>query len=416
MALKPQLEREGKPLTLWASSSPLSPNSFDFEVLRVITHFPSGVNLPYLLNQIKKLDNPIFKAKSEIALYMRLYRSVKRLEDLKFIKIEKIDGLIWIMPLKSAVDLIRLQSKTQTFLKLRDFALILLSNRKFLSVRDKKRLSNLFFGYLEDIGSKWLVLEAKEDLDIFPTYLVKPYSTRFNSEKRLKVLLKRYNEIWDYAVKHFKFGVFLTLTADPKRFSCLLEMFKVVSKGFNRFMSLLRRRFGFRPPYVCVQEFSDKGFLHLHVVFFGVYRLMDKREITEFWKKYGVGEINFVYKLVNRGGSFVWAKSKPKRAKEKSLKKYLFKYLAKNIWLIRDLAEEMSLSPDIEGLFEPKEVFKLALYWATRKRFYTYSFCLVKPRLPFRLGLYRFYGVFRLGEIYDFILADCVFLNEVPNG
>jgi len=389
---------------------------FDFELLRVICRFYSGVNLAYLVNYIKNLNNSTFEAKSKSALYMRLYRSVKHLEGLKLIKIGKIDGLIWITPEKTAVDLIKLRSKTQTFLKLRDFALILLSRRKFLSVRDKERLSNLFLGYLKDISSKWLVLEAKEDLDIFPTYLVKPYSTRFNSKKRLKVLLERYNEIWDYAVEHFKFGVFLTLTADPKRFSSLFGMFKAVSKGFNRFMSLLRRRFGFRPPYVCVQEFSDKGFLHLHVVVFGVSRLMDKREITKFWKKYGVGEINFVYKLVNRGGSFVWAKSKPRKTKEKSLKKYLFKYLAKNLWLIRDLSQEMSFFSDIEGLFESKEVFKLALYWASRKRFYTYSFCLVKPRLPFRLGLYRFYGVFRLEQIYDFILADCVFLNEVPNG
>jgi len=377
-------------------------SSFDIELLRLVCLFPEGVNLPYLFKKISNSNKSVFKANSFQSLRMKVYRKIKRFKRLNLLKVEKIDGLIWIFATKSVVDLIRRKSKTQTSFKKRDLASLVLNKRKYLTPKDKAYISRLFLEYLEEIDSKFIVLEAKEDFKplVLPTYLVKRFETRFNSRRRISLIKRKYRGIWEIC-KSFKVGVFLTLTSDPKRFSCLNDMYKAVSVGFNRFLSLLRRRFGFRPKYICVQEFSEKGFLHLHIVFFGIHRLMDKYEITEFWKKYGIGEINFVYKIVNRGGSFVWAKN-PKRIKEKSVDKYLFKYLTKTFRLIYDLEE----------FKEDSEIFKLALYWATNKRFFTRSYSLVPISFRFKLNLYRFYGVFDLDGIFWFILSDAIFLGD----
>ncbi len=241
-------------------------------------------------------------------------------------------------------------------------------------------LSDFFHFYLESINSKTIVLRHKNDIEKF---MLVGYTTRFNSERRRRKLLARYDHAWDHATHHYQNGVFLTLTTDPSQFSSIYEATMAISWAWNSFMSWLQKRLGRRPPYIKVLEFTQKGFPHLHVVFFDVGYLADHEEITEEWNRLGQGIINYEYSIVNRKGRWTWKKRKPQGG-GRSVKQYLKKYLLKT----------MTMKYSALGT--------LALYWVTNRRFYTTSRILQKKIIyAMRTGEWEFFGTYYDSELKD---------------
>lgn len=168
-------------------------------------------------------------------------------------------------------------------------------------------------------------------------------------------------------------------------------------------MSFLRRRIGFRPPYVSVLEFQDSGNPHLHVVLFGISRIMDHYELTEYLKKIGFGEIHFEYQVVNRKGKWVWKnpKKKPSKLRNDGVGDYLKKYIRK----VFDYESDSSGygHSDSRSIRDYLGKMKVSLYFATDKRFFTYSRSLYRPvYLPKEYG-WIYVGCYNVYELPDWV-------------
>lgn len=113
----------------------------------------------------------------------------------------------------------------------------------------------------------------------------------------------------------FRFGLQITLTTDPKKFSSLAEVgeaWKQMLEKFMDFMNSRLRRAGKKGIsfYLRASELTDSGLLHVHIGVYGpgiagkieqrkynrktkqyeVYRdyLFPQKDINELWKKYGM--------------------------------------------------------------------------------------------------------------------------------
>ena len=300
--------------------------------------------------------------------YTAFYRKWKKwLRDTGWLAFAKFDGLGAALPYRtpppSALDGSLLDtrgvaslSKTQTNAPTTDENPLQTKAEHILltsAYNDQKALNTvkkLFDTYLSKIDNKYIVLRHKTK------YLVKliEYETRFNSKDRAIAQAIKYDTAWKKATKRFKTGVFLTLTTDPSNFESVGLANQNISHAFNSFMSWVRKRLKFRPPYIRVLEFTQSGLAHLHIVLFGISRIADISEISAEWERLGQGKIVYAYKLLNRGGRWIWAKARPRNTHQQ-IKNYLRKYLFK--------------AKSNNGYNH--------LYWALNLRFATYSRVLI---------------------------------------
>jgi len=283
----------------------------------------------------------------------------------------------------------------------------------------------LFVKYIEVTRSSVVVLE---DEDGFFCYV--PYRHRFSGNE----IVQRFDEVFNRASKKYRMGVWVTLTTDPKVYSndsYLSYRYKIV-KALNRFLSWLRKRFG-RISYICVIEFTDSGLIHFHVVIFGLGRIEDYRVFTKRLVNWGFGRVNYLYQIVNINNE--WKPRKVVRIdycdgggipKEFSivsrigLKNYLKKYISKSLRSIRYINSILSASnSSLDFIYSVSQtelkdgtsrngldtlkngVWKLALYWALRLRFFSYSKNIMVSSKRIRVGRYSFVGVFSI-ERYIF--------------
>jgi len=249
--------------------------------------------------------------------------------------------------------------------------------KKQLTNSDIEKLSEYYEFYLEWIDDRSIILKRTQDAPKeLPPFIIVPYSTRFNDKSRILDLIDKYDQIFSTASQKYERAVFLTLTTDPKRHKSIYHSWKFFSKNFNRFMSWLRKKLGFRPPYIAVYEFTKSGLMHVHIILFGISYIAHKYTITEAWKRTGQGEINYVYALKNNRGKWEWVREKPKDIKtSQTAQDYLKKYLQK-------------------GLYDEKE---LMFYWISNKRFFTYSrSLLIHNTINFsEISFFEFFGTFK---------------------
>jgi len=203
------------------------------------------------------------------------------------------------------------------------------------------------------------------------------------------------------------------LTMDPKRYSNLVDAMRRLSVAWNRFMSRLRKVYGFRPPYIRVLEFQNSGNPHLHVVLFGVSRIGDHYELTEYLRKIGFGEVHFEYKIIKvEKDKWVWAypkSGKPSNATQLSVKDYLKKYIKKQF---NYEGSEGFVSYETEESGERTEEkdrlarFKVSAYFALNSRFYTASYSLLPPKVIPKVRVVRwvFVSSFRLSEAPEWVV------------
>lgn len=361
-----------------------------------------GVYLPYLVREASKQ----FSGLSKTALYHRVRRILLSWEKEGLVTLEKRDGMVFARP---RVDLISRIAKFKPreathgrfcaraklparLHPLRRVALRLLASSTEFSRSDWEELWGLFEEYLDDVESKVLVLKSLVE----EGYLLLPYNHRFR-RYRLRRILREYDRVWEALSSRYDVGVFMTITVDPKDYNSLYEIAREVPKAFNRLKSWIKKRLRFNPPHIVVYEFQDSGRLHLHVVFFGISRIGDKfTEITPELVRVGFGRISWVYKVVKTGDSWSWAREKPRGA-HSTPRDYLRKYLIKAFNLPDPGSDVRELSVD---------KMKIAMYWATGKRFFTYSRVarVGGRKVAAVLRFYEFVGAFYVLDLPDYIL------------
>lgn len=254
--------------------------------------------------------------------------------------------------------------------------------------------SDQFGNYRERIDLATIVLAPDPDKFFSGDLVYIKYKTRFNDEGRKVEQIKKEERIFAESATMWRNAVFLTLTIDPKMQQNLWTCNKEMPRAFNKLMSFLARRHGERPKYINVYEFQKNGRLHMHIVFFGVKWLIDGKEMSELWEKYGQGSVVKFLSLYSDGKEWQWQKSAPKDAqKDEKPEKYLKKYLKKNLY-------------DEIGSMQ---------YWIYGTRFFTNSrlFEIKKIKLP-PLGWYKFLGVSYDG--FRPYLPPIIFTGHVPVG
>ena len=365
-------------------------------VAREFLQFPHGVFLDALVHRLWRYFNDL----SKTALYHRIRRLLLSWEENGLVRLEKVDGLVFAQPLR--VDLIfcianfKPSSSRRPLHPLRREAIKLLKSTKEMEEYDWLELGYFFEEYLDDVNSKIIVLKSVEE----GSYLLLPYRHRFKPA-RLKLLKRKYEEVWSKLEANHKIGIFLTLTVDPKDYDSLLEIAREVPKAFNRLKAWIRKRLKFNPPHVAVYEFQDNGRLHLHVILFGVSRIADKKtELTPELERIGFGKISYIYKIVKKGGRWAWTKGRPRDA-NLNPKDYLMKYLVKAI--------RMPKMPEVITFPKPElkvDDLKLAMYWATGKRFFTYSIRIGREEraVKVKVRFFEFIGVFSVLNVPDHVL------------
>lgn len=169
-----------------------------------------------------------------------------------------------------------------------------LANRVFKEIRDLgvlevdrlDLLSCYFDRWRVGYRKKYVHLE-KEDIHVF----IKQYS-RFDEDYRqfLRRKLRLLNNVlWDLKIE---------LTVDPKKCMRYCDEFFLLSKGWNRLNSWLKRRFG-EFLYFKVLEITRAGRPHFHVLISGV-KWIDQKELSDLWDSYGCGKIVYIKRVSGR--------------------------------------------------------------------------------------------------------------------
>lgn len=391
---------------------------------------PEGVNLPTLLRLLVRwLPEPSDSPRATDSNYHRIRRWTEQLRSLSVISITKQDdGLLWCRPDLPVIDLIKASAKFQHALPsprspysiplrshaLRRHAVIDYMHMTGPTDFDPDPLNQCFQGYLTDTSQRILLFQA-----IYPSHhddhdiLGLDYATRFNDLRRRLRVLNHYETALATATDHYKVGVHLTLTTDPKRHQSLWHAARHFGLALNKFFqfvqsrtyrqhptyhrvkhevkagliskqagraTLNRLRRECKPVYLSVYEFTHSGLLHAHILIFGRGYLLPKDDITQEWERCNQGTINHIYTIVNTRKGWVWPKDRPRDAsKNEDAGHYLAKYLKKNI-------------------FQPQAN---TLYWVVNKRFYSNSRILIPTTPPDdpHDPRYIFLGSFPIGEL-----------------
>ncbi|WP_181687325.1 rolling circle replication-associated protein [Halorhabdus salina] len=261
--------------------------------------------------------------------------------------------------------------------------------------------------------------------------MTKPFATRFNDQGRVDKAFAMLQDSLEWGYERADTAVFATLTTDPKKFDTLLDAIEEINENFHYLTNWLKRsekdgRPGEKLEYVKVLEFTSKGYPHLHVLFFdpprcddGMPWLCDKNALREHWNNdtenlTGQGRIVDLYPLVYRddlddldgarfnaeSGFVSWYRygdhdhsqewiedrvrwhqedgqidfdGKDENPMQKTAGSYIGKYVSQTYGLLQN--NESLNDPDWDPLdADGKSAWwKLALYWATERRFWTPS-------------------------------------------
>ncbi|MBX0348066.1 hypothetical protein EGH26_07610 [Halomicroarcula pellucida] len=274
--------------------------------------------------------------------------------------------------------------------------------------------------------------------------MTKRYKTRFNDEGRVSKQFARFNDALEYGYEYADNAVLATFTTDPKQHDSLLAAINSINENFNRLLSYfdsdpstkddtrcpevrnwrpdldsdVTGRPRCRPNYIKALEFTEKGYPHLHVLFFdvptresdGMPWLCDKQEIAKKWNDYGQGRIIDTYPLVYRDDlddldanfdtdeGFVdwyrfgdhnhgdgWVRDRTRahdliefddegQSMESTAGAYLGKYLSATFGSLLDATESFEESKEeLNSYADKAATWKLALYWASNRRFWSCS-------------------------------------------
>jgi len=223
-------------------------------------------------------------------------------------------------------------------------------------------------------------------------YLLMPYHTRFNNEKRADDQWRRYHNAWDRALDEYEKGLHLTLTTDPKRFDSIAEMTDHIFTAWGDLLEALNARSDRddRLDFIRALGWTGDGKPHLHVVVFGV-RYIDHDWLSYHWStKAGDGghaENVWVERLTKRGNQFIHATTRDGVENVVNARAYLGQYLGKTFEAIDEtVTHQFEALADLSDNLDVEDcaIWKMALYWVTGRQFWDPSHGLKEPN-PDRL-------------------------------
>jgi len=232
--------------------------------------------------------------------------------------------------------------------------------KKEMTKSDRREVAAQFNRYNDRVTDKIILLLDKQSGDL----LGAEYSTRFNDSRKAAIALNRYDLVVKKSLEKYWDAAFLTLTTDPERFfGDISHANRHLAEAWNKFMSYLTKRHGGkRPEYITSYEYTKKGLIHLHVIFFLDW-VDDIYDINEEWSRCGQGEVGYIYGLtrviVNGTPIWRWKKGSPNGTNERNGADYLKKYL-KKVALAKD--DRYATQGQIQSLF-----------WVFNKRFWSCS-------------------------------------------
>ncbi len=259
------------------------------------------------------------------------------------------------------------------------------------SVETAQTVARPYLRYLDSIEDKHLIFE--DQTMPAENYMLMPYHTRFNDEKRCADQWRRYHNAWDRATDRYTDGVHLTLTTDPNRYDSIKAMTDGIFKAWGKLLETLNNRYGgdSRLDYIRALEWTTKGYPHLHVVVFGV-RYVPHSWLSHYWAtNCDHGEMVWCDRLSNRGSE--WIHHNKQQQENFNAKAYLGDYLSKTFENIEiGVTEQFNEVTDLEGAqigakkdgsplydYEQCGIWKMALYWATGRQFWDCSHGLKEP-------------------------------------
>jgi hypothetical protein len=287
---------------------------------------------------------------------------------------------------------------------------------------------------LASVADVWNVFERINDRGTGPEYLCLPYWNRFNSEQRASNLRASWRRAWRRARRQYDDAVVVTLTTDPKRHDNIADATDGLIENKNRLSSWLAydlesgpSRPGFRPSNLYVLEFTDSGIPHLHVVYFGVRWLTPQWNLVDYWDERGQGRVVDVRRLSKRGEEFVMPTDALPDDPDADGKRTARSYLGKSL---RSLSTVASMDPggvvdaaSARRSGDPRDaddaLWKVALYWALERRFFSGSPELTNDdpdgddadSLP-QVRCYRYVGTAEYSDLPGYVRDRGLFLTR----
>ena len=403
-------------------------------ICRIVGSHPEGRGIQQLLeDQHGPEELADHRDHGPSAAYQRIRRFVLRFEEgneetADLFRVEQSSGGSHVMPTLELISLIFggiTQNPTEKpYTPGREFAENLLRTVRpmwddesesinwNLGSKQKWHLTKAFEDYVRRINDLRIIMSKQDPGVEAPQYISLPYKTRFNDSGRISKQQSIFNSCLEQAGETHETAVFVTLTTKPSHFRNLMESIEEINKNWNRLMSWLQTesRLGYRPEYVKVLEFQESGNPHIHAILFleqpndgSMPWLVKKSDLDDYWAKWQGGYINDIQPLVydeDLGDDFRpdegWIKWQPDQdhggiLAEKSRSsheggsqtagEYLGKYLSVTMGACKELGNvgrmemfEVSDGPDSEGRYADKaEPWKVAMYWATRRKIKTVS-------------------------------------------
>jgi len=323
-------------------------------LVKFLASHPSGVALKTLVSLVLKGQQPgrcqrIDGSDSDYQ-FARRFTDDLAAKTPEMVEKRKTKGSWHVSPTYRLLDLIS-EGITQTNhanesnLYDREFCRELLKRSDSLDERGKELLEDALHSYIGRIDEYRLLFDvhfAGRTGGRTTKQMTKNYKTRFNDRGRIAKTFARFNDGLEHQFERADNAVLATLTTDPGTYADptrpdprpLLDQISSINKNFNRLLSYFdsdpstksdTRHEGVcswspeldqyttgrpraRPSYIKALEFTEKGYPHLHVLFFdvperqsdGMPWLCDKAEISKKWKDYGQGQIVDTYPLTYR--------------------------------------------------------------------------------------------------------------------
>ena len=369
--------------------------------LKWVWSFPSFVQPRSYFDILIKNSSKNISIQHKLNIHNLIYKTLRLAAP--FIEIAKIDGLLYCRLTDAGFDLINDLVKFQppkydipglsnSCNKFRKSMIFSIQSENMFDPDLRIQNQTYFKNYLDNMKDKYLVFKRYQPKRKPSPGLVIPLKVRFTDRSIIKKTLDKFDFACDLASTKYKSGVFLTLTTDPYLFNNIWDANRHFSKAWNKFLSYLTKRFGFRPKYIASYEYTkDTGLMHMHAIIFGVSWLADHSEITAEWQACGQGKINYEYVIHYNNDRWEWTKKEPANANYKSPTDYLKKYIKKALYDISDHD----------------------LFWLFNKRFLTCSrdFSMPFQYPPSRVCLWKYIGTWSLYDVPDLIFDNCNQIN-----
>lgn len=333
----------------------------------------------------------------------------------EWFKTDRRDGAVWVEPTPDACRHASLDTASKHTVRnegeTTDSDGVALSNAKGLlgnrrAVEDAEVRGDLLGAFGAKRKSTEDRFHAFEDTFSPGSYRLIPYSTRFNSGRRVAETRDRYGTAWDRGREVGETpgtGVVATFTTDPGRYDSLLDAAEGLLDDVNRLKGWLSRspengpsRPGYRPPSLVVPEFTERGLPHVHVVFFGVGWLTTHAALSRYWDSCrNRGEVVWLDPIHVRGDRWVWGRPREDRQHPDTRGRTPREYLREGIDLLAESADATAVEVresadalrtagregtedsvngvDATALDRGRDLCKAALYWGTELPVFTVS-------------------------------------------